>query len=75
MQQQGLDKERDKVYVIHQTLSYGDLKEIRHFKFFEWGFPIMMALISFKTSFKRGMVDSIALSKICLWFGCELISG
>jgi len=24
-----LDKDRDKVYIIHQILSYGDLKELR----------------------------------------------
>jgi hypothetical protein len=24
-----LDKERDKIYIIHQILSYGDLKELR----------------------------------------------
>ncbi len=31
-----LDKERDKVYVIHQILSYGDLKELRQlFKIYD----------------------------------------
>jgi len=25
-----IDKERDKIYIIHQVLSYGDLEDIRH---------------------------------------------
>ena len=44
-----------------------DMEESGMFSYFtETGFPIMIALISSKTSFKEGSLARITLSEICL---------